>query len=290
MESITVANGSPSALALVGWFAFFYLYFGYGITLGYHRLLTHKALAVPKWLSYLIVSGGYLCLMGSPIVWVGVHRLHHQKADIVGQDPHAPEEGFLHAMFGWMTRMRNIQSDEELRKQVKDLVSDPVYRLLGDGHTAEQAMLCLGICIAWRVLIGLVFGWQVLAVNLLATAVVFFAPHMVNTICHIPSYGYRSHETVDQSRNVWWVGLWALGEGWHNNHHAIPTSARHGFKWYEIDITWYGIWFLEKVGLASKVVRPVDKPTPEMADVLVPEDAVAEAIVTPVEPTTTGVR
>ena len=136
----------------------------------------------------------------------------------------------------------------------------------------------------------MVFGWAVLAVNLLATAIVFFAPHMVNTVCHIPRFGYRSHDTVDRSRNVWWVGLWALGEGWHNNHHAIPTSARHGFQWFEIDITWYGIFLLEKLGLATKVVRPVAKPTRAMEQQLVPDDFAADAIIASPEPTASGVR
>lgn len=244
-----------NALGLVGWFFAFYLYFGLGITLGYHRLLTHKSLQVPKWLMYAIVSGGYLCLMGSPVTWVGVHRLHHQKSDMPG-DPHAPEDGFVHALVGWMTNMKEVQSDEDLQAQCKDLMKDPYLCLLGTGHTAGQALLCLFICIAWRVALCAVFGVGVLAVNLLATFIVFWSPQLVNTVCHLPNAGYRSHETKDKSRNVWWVGLLACGEGWHNNHHAFPTSARHGMQWWEVDITWYATVLLEKVGLAKNVVRP----------------------------------
>ena len=94
--------------------------------LGYHRLLTHKSLKVPRWLMYFIVSGGYLGLMGSPIVWVGVHRLHHQKSDLDG-DPHSPKDGFKHALYGWMFDMRKVQSDEELQKQVPDLMANRLF-------------------------------------------------------------------------------------------------------------------------------------------------------------------
>src|ERR1022692_2895914 len=122
-----------TSLTFVAWFIVFYLYHGLGITLGYHRLLTHKSLRVPRWLMYLIVSGGYFGLMGSPIVWVGVHRLHHQKSDLPG-DPHSPNEGFKHALYGWMFDMRRVQSDAELQAQVPDLMADPLFRLLGDTH------------------------------------------------------------------------------------------------------------------------------------------------------------
>lgn len=259
MESL-LPGGWSTALVLSSWFVFFYFYHGLGITLGYHRLLTHKSLVVPDWLKYLIVSGGYLSLMGSPVVWVGVHRLHHQKADIPGEDPHTPDEGFFHALLGWMTKMSSIQSDAELKKQVKDLLADPVFRLLGDTHTPKPAVMCLAMCILYRLGIFLLFGPAVLVMNLIATFTVFFAPQMVNTICHIPGLGYRNFETRDKSCNVWWVGLLALGEGWHNNHHAVPTSARHGMRWFEFDVTWMAVCLLERVGLAKNVVRPARRP------------------------------
>lgn len=92
--------------------------------------------------------------------------------------------------------------------------------------------------------------------SVLSTAIVFWSTQLVNAVCHLPSAGYRLHETKDDSRNVWWVALLAMGEGWHNNHHAIPKSARHGMAWWEFDITWISIWLLEKVGLAKNVIRP----------------------------------
>jgi fatty-acid desaturase len=237
------------------WFFVFYLYHGLGITLGYHRLLTHKSLKVPRWLSYFIVSGGYFCLMGSPIVWVGVHRQHHQKSDLPG-DPHSPRDGFKHALYGWMFDMRRVQSDEELQKQVPELMADPFYRMLGYTHDPYQAQLCLGLNVAFRVLLLVAFGWPAMMGSVLSCAIVFWSTQLVNAVCHLPGYGYRSHETYEDSLNVWWVALLALGEGWHNNHHAIPKSARHGMAWWEFDVTWMAVVVLEKLGLARNVIRP----------------------------------
>jgi stearoyl-CoA desaturase (delta-9 desaturase) len=244
-----------ATLSFVGWFLVFYVYHGVGTTLGYHRLLTHKSLKVPRWLMYFIVSGGYLGLMGAPITWVAVHRLHHQKSDLPG-DPHSPRDGFTHALVGWMFHMKEVQPQDELEKQVPDLLQDPVLRLLGCDHEPGQAQLCLISCIVFRLLIWAFFGPIALVANLLATIMTFWSTQLVNAVCHLQTAGYRSHDTREDSRNVWWVGILAMGEGWHNNHHAIPKSARHGMAWWEFDFTWYTIWCLEKLGLASFVIRP----------------------------------
>jgi stearoyl-CoA desaturase (delta-9 desaturase) len=244
-----------TALSFVGWFLVFYLYHGLGTTLGYHRLLTHKSLKVPRWLMYFIVSGGYLGLMGAPIVWVAVHRLHHQKSDLNG-DPHSPNDGFMHALVGWMFHMKELQPQDELERQVPDLLDDPVLKIFGTDHEPRQAMICLGSCILFRVLILAFLGPVAFAANLLASVMTFWSTQLVNAVCHLKTAGYRSHETREESRNVWWVGVLALGEGWHNNHHALPKSARHGINWWEFDVTWYSIWLMEKLGLAKLVIRP----------------------------------
>lgn len=237
--------------------AFFasYLYAGLGITLGYHRLLTHKSLTLPKWLEYTIVAGGYLCLMGGPIVWVAVHRLHHLKSDQPG-DPHSPREGFTHALYEWMFHMPEHQSDEEVARTCPEIIQDRFYRALGYSHSPDQAMKCLIINVAARLIMLAVFGWCVVVANVLATFIVFWSTQFVNTFCHMENHGYRSFNTREDSRNVWWVGILALGEGWHNNHHAMPKSARHGMATREFDITWMTIWLFEKLGLAKAVVRP----------------------------------
>ncbi|MBY0357021.1 MAG: fatty acid desaturase [Candidatus Obscuribacterales bacterium] len=239
---------------LVAFFAS-YVYAGLGITLGYHRLLTHKSLQVPKWLEYLVVAGGYLCLMGSPVIWVAVHRLHHLKSDQPG-DPHSPRDGVKHALYGWMFEMEKYQTNEEVKRVCADLIKDPVYRRLGCTHTPDQAILCFGISLAVRAVMLVMFGWVVVLANVLATAIVFWSTQCVNAYCHLQSQGYRSFNTREDSRNVWWVAILTLGEGWHNNHHAMPKSARHGMAPHEIDVTWITVWLFEKLGLAKAVVRP----------------------------------
>lgn len=244
-----------TALTFVAWTVIFYVVHGVGITLGYHRLLTHRSLQVPRWLMYLIVSAGYFAGMGSPIVWVGVHRLHHQKSDEDG-DPHSPRDGFKHALYGWMSKMYDYQSDEELQKQAADLMQDPVLRLLGTTHSPYQAILCAVLWVVFRLVLLALFGPVIFFASLVGSVGIFWSTQLVNAVCHQPDKGYRSYKTTEGSRNVWWVGLLACGEGWHNNHHAMPKSARHGIAWWEFDITWCTIWVLEKIGLAKNVVRP----------------------------------
>jgi stearoyl-CoA desaturase (delta-9 desaturase) len=258
---LTGGSALSIALTFAASFVLSYYYHAIGITLGYHRLLTHKALKMPKWLTYLVVSGGYLVLMGGPVNWVGVHRLHHQKSD-QPEDPHSPVQGgFKHALYGWMFTMADRQTNDELRRQVPDLLQDKGLCWFGVDHCAEQAKMCLAFCILFRFIILGLFGWAALAGNLVATFLVFWSPQLVNAVCHDKTQGYRLFDTRDESRNVWWVGLMALGEGWHNNHHAIPRSAQHGMAWWEFDVTWLTILFLEKLGLATDVVRPKYPPT-----------------------------
>jgi sn-1 stearoyl-lipid 9-desaturase len=266
-----------TALTFIGWFVVSYYYYGIGITLGYHRLLTHKSLKVPRWLMYVIVAGGYFCLMGSPVVWVGVHRLHHQKSDAPG-DPHSPNDGVWHALAGWMFGMDKVQSTDELHRAAGELMKDPFLVALGAEHKAWQAQMCLGINIVIRLGILYFFGWAACLANILALAIVFWSTQCVNAFCHLRSQGYRLFDTREDSRNVWWVALLTFGEGWHNNHHAMPKSARHGMAWWELDVTWMTIWALEKVGLATEVVRPDEhrmpwykgpKPTPAPAGVTI---------------------
>ncbi len=149
-----------------------------------------------------------------------------------------------------------VQSDEDLQRQAADLMNDPLYRKLGCDHGAYHAQLNLFFCVIFRVVLFLVFGWQCVVGNLIATFTIFWSTQFVNAFCHLPGLGYRTYKTTEDSRNVWWVGLLAVGEGWHNNHHAVPKSARHGLQWWEFDFTWCCIVVLEKLGLAKRVVRP----------------------------------
>lgn len=257
LASFNFAGQNTGLLTFFGWLVGAYLYAGLGITLGYHRLLTHRALKVPKWFMYFITFGGYFALMGAPLSWVATHRLHHQKSDQPG-DPHSPRDGFFHAFMGWWLtgEMAQKQPAADVRRQVQDLINDPFLAFFGTEHGAGQAQMCLWTNIAIRVAIFYFFGWQACLGAVLGSGFVFFGPQLVNTICHLKNRGYRNFEISDDSRNVFWVAMWALGEGWHNNHHAIPRSARHGMMWYEFDLTWCAISLLEMLGIAKDVVRP----------------------------------
>jgi fatty-acid desaturase len=236
-------------------FLFFYLYHTLGTTLGYHRLLSHRGLRVPKWLEYWIVSGGYLALEGAPIFWITTHRLHHRYSDHDG-DPHAPKDGLWHAFIAWMWDKKTKINALESRQLAPDLYRDRLYRLLHCGHTHWDGLLCLVLSVIYRVAIFAIFGPTVLLANLLATAMAFVGPLLVNTVAHLPRFGYETYPCGDNSRNVWFVALLSLGEGWHNNHHAFPQSARHGLTPKEIDATWIAICVLKFLGLAKDIRLP----------------------------------
>lgn len=241
-------------------FCIFYFYHTAGITLGYHRLLSHRSLVVPKWVEYLFVSGGYLTFEGSPIFWVATHRLHHRYSDHEG-DPHRPLDGLFHAFVSWMWKPKVLIDSKKSREQVPDLYRDPIYRLLHCNHNGWEGHLCLAIGVVFRVLIFYCFGFWVLLGNLAATAMAFLGPLLVNSIGHMRRFGYETYNCGDNSRNVWYVAMLSMGEGWHNNHHAFPQSARHGLKSSEIDPTWITIRLLEKLGIAHSIRLPkTDKP------------------------------
>ena len=229
---------SAFALAVFLWWATGSL----GIGMGYHRLLTHRGFKTPKWVEYSMAFLGTLALEGGPIPWVATHRIHHMHTDQDG-DPHSPSHGFWWSHLGWIlngTAPYTILPEELDR--VKDLTADPVHRWLTKWHIALQvvfAAMLFAIGGLPFVLWGIFFR-------------VIFALHatlFVNSASHV--WGSRRFETKDTSRNLWWVALISHGEGWHNNHHAHPSAARHGLAWYEIDVNWYGIWTLKQLGLIT---------------------------------------
>lgn len=236
-------------------FFLFYTYHALGITLGYHRILSHRSLVVPRWLEYLIVSGGYLSLEGSPIFWVSTHRLHHRYSDHEG-DPHSPNDGLWHAFIAWMWDRKIVISATQSRQIAPDLYRDPVYRFLHCRHTHWDGILCLMLAILFRLAIYIFLGPTVLVANLLASAMAFVGPLLVNTIAHLPQFGYETYPCGDSSRNVWFVAMLSFGEGWHNNHHAFPQSARHGLALREFDGTWVAVCLLKFLGLAKQIRLP----------------------------------
>ncbi|MGE0494970.1 MAG: acyl-CoA desaturase [Vulcanimicrobiota bacterium] len=218
-----------------------------GITLGYHRLLTHRSYRASPWLERLIVLMGSLSFQAGPAAWVAIHRSHHARSDREG-DPHSRAEGFWWSHVGWMLYLTPRRLDDSYtRRLARDILANPFYAFL-DRHYFK---LCLGT--GW--LLFILGGWSWLVWGMfLRVALVFHATWLVNSAAH--TFGYRSYATGDRSTNCWWVALLTMGEGWHNNHHAFPTSARHGLRWYEFDLTWLVISGLERAGLAWDVKLP----------------------------------
>ena len=218
-----------------------------GVTLCYHRVLTHRSLRLRKPVEYCFDLFGTLALQGDPIRWVAVHRKHHAHADRDG-DPHSIELGFKWAHVDWLYR-HNVAypTDDEIARYAPDLYADPFYRALAYAALPLQLALAVALFLAggwawvvWGVFVRLVFSYH-------STWFVNSAAHML---------GYRTYRTSDRSTNCWWVALLSFGEGWHNNHHAFPFSARHGLSWFELDMTWWHVKVLAFLRLADRIRIP----------------------------------
>jgi len=247
-------------------FAVMYLLTGFGVTVGYHRLLTHRSFTAPPAVRGTFAVLGSMSLQGAVIHWVADHRKHHTFTDEPG-DPHSPHlhggdgalgvlKGWWHAHTGWLFD-RGISERASARRFAPDLRKDPVIRFVDRKFFHWVA---LGLAIPF--LAGLVLSGFSLTAGLTALlwgglARIFLQHHAtwsVNSICHM--YGSRPFDTGDESRNNWIVALVAMGEGWHHNHHAFPTSARHGLTLRQFDPSYWLILGLERLGLASDVKRP----------------------------------
>jgi stearoyl-CoA desaturase (Delta-9 desaturase) len=257
---------SPADLAI---FALMYLLTAVGVTIGFHRLLTHRAFKTHGWLRYTLAVLGSMSLQGPVTDWVADHRKHHTFADEEG-DPHSPHAGrgaglrgmlagLWHAHVGWLFQTHGQASS---RRFAPDLVEDPTMRRINKGFPLIALLslalpFLLGLLLSGGSLIaglaGLLWGGLVR---------IFFVHHItwsINSICHF--FGRRRFATDDHSTNVFWLALPSLGEAWHHNHHAFPRSAFHGLRWYELDPSGWLILALARIGLAWDVVRV----TPELA-------------------------
>lgn len=222
---------------------------GIGICMTYHRLLTHRSFATrPKALEYLLTIIGCCASEGGPIGWVADHRKHHAYSD-EEEDVHSPNRGFGWAHFlWWMTPdVTAIHTPEYYDKWAPDLNADPVHRFLDRIHVLFPLAL-LGGLYAVGGMPWLVWG------GFMRSILVLHTTWLVNSATHI--WGYRTHPTRDTSTNLWWVALLTYGEGWHNNHHAFQTSARHGNRWWEVDMTYWTIRLMSLVGIAYAVKLP----------------------------------
>jgi len=251
--------GTVHALALLApWFfswsalglmIFLHWLFGsIGICLGYHRLLTHRSLQVPKWLEYAIATVGALALQGGPIFWVSGHRQHHAFTEDLDKDPYSAKRGFWWSHMLWIFYPRPEFFDQKCyQRYAPDLARDPYYQWLNRYFLLLQ--LPLGL------LLYALGGWSFVIYGMFLRAVILWhTTWLINSATHIT--GERAFETEDNSRNLWWTALLTYGEGWHNNHHAHPNVAPAGWHWWQIDPTWWVIQVLKSLGLAKRVVMP----------------------------------
>jgi fatty-acid desaturase len=237
-----------------------------GLTVGYHRLFTHRSFSCPLWVERTLAVLGCCCGQDSPTYWVAVHRRHHQYSD--GElDPHSPQRGFFWGHVGWLVLERdNLERGPLMDCYAKDLRRDPfqVWLVKHDnwifimfaswalifiagfgvaaltGSTAANAAQFGSSLVVWGAALRTVIAWHV--------------TWIVNSADHL--WGYRNYDTPDCSRNSIWLGVLCNGDGWHNNHHADPRSARHGHKWWECDPAWIAIRLMMALGLAKNPRLP----------------------------------
>jgi stearoyl-CoA desaturase (Delta-9 desaturase) len=254
-----------------------YLITAMGITVGFHRLLTHRAFATHTWLERTFAVLGSLAVQGSVLDWVADHRKHHAHTDQEG-DPHSPHvghgsglRGLVFAHVGWLLE---TQGQADWKKFAPDLYEDPGMRRIGRGFpwlvlVSLAIPTAAGFCVNGFTVGGAVQGlvWG----GLVRIFLVHHVTWSVNSVCHF--FGRRRFAVEDHSTNVGWLAVLSLGESWHHNHHAFPRSAFHGLRWYEIDLSGLAIIALQRVGLAWNVVRI----SPERQSAKIAHGAVAHA-------------
>lgn len=223
-----------------------------GICLGYHRYLSHKSFKLRTPAEFFVLLIGSLSGEGSPMTWAATHRLHHHKSDHDG-DPHSPLGAPWWGHILWIFVKRKDADQEILwRRYIPELVDRPIMKFFERTFPLwlwAQGLVLLGV--GWAVA-GPAFGISLLVWGMCVRMVLsYHSTWFVNSATHL--WGYRNYDTRDQSRNLWWVALVAYGEGWHNNHHAHPSVAPAGHRWWEIDMTWWTIRALQLTGLAYDV-------------------------------------
>jgi stearoyl-CoA desaturase (delta-9 desaturase) len=249
------------AMLVGGW-----LFTGLGITVGFHRLLTHRSFETYRPVKLFWMALGALSVEGSPLVWCAIHRRHHELSDLAG-DPHSPHlhgsslmgtlRGLWFAQAGWL--FTGYWTSPELARYVPDLLTDPALVLVD-----RLYYLWVLVSLALPTLMGgvMTWSWRGALLGLLWGGLVriFITHHItwsINSVCHV--FGRHDYETGDESRNNWLCGILGLGEGWHNNHHAFPTSARHGLAWWQVDASWLMIRAMQLAGLAWNVHLPSER-------------------------------
>jgi stearoyl-CoA desaturase (delta-9 desaturase) len=223
-----------------------WLFGSLGICLGYHRLLSHRSLRVPPWLEYILAILGALALQGGPIFWVAGHRQHHAHTEDIDKDPYSARRGFWWSHLLWLFYPKKEVFDyDAYKKFAPDLERQPFYRWLNRYYLLLQIPLGL--------LLYVMGGWSWLIYGMFVrTIILWHSTWLINSITHVS--GYRTFNTEDNSRNLWWAAILTYGEGWHNNHHAHPKVAKAGLQWWEVDMTWWAIVLLQRLGWARNSV------------------------------------
>ena len=237
----------PAVMTL---FFFYWLTACLGVTLGYHRLLSHRAFIVPRWLERFFATCGAISCQHGPIDWVGLHRHHHSFSD-TEVDHHNSKKGFWWSHMGWM--FKDVEALKAVPKLSADLIKDPYYRFLNKYFLLLQ--IPIGLClylIGTKIGVG---GWSLVLWGIpLRLVVVYHVTWLVNSATHC--WGSVAFDSGDSSKNNAWVAALTFGEGWHNNHHAFPNSARQGLFKGQIDLTWEHIKLLAKLGFAKNIKLP----------------------------------
>jgi len=238
---------APFTFSWGGLVAFFFLLWlagSIGIGVTFHRLLTHRGYKAPRWLEYAGTVCGMLASQGGAISWVAMHRIHHAQSDKPGQDLHTPKDGFWWSHIGWILCKIGMDRRQMEARYAPELVADPVQRVMNRIHVLPNVLVGFAL-FYWG-------GWSYLVWGMFLRLVVgLHVTWLVNSATH--TWGYRTYETPEGSTNLWWVGLLAWGEGWHNNHHAFQRSARHGLEWWELDANWLAIRALSALGVVKDV-------------------------------------
>ena len=245
----------------VGW-----LFSGMGVTIGFHRLLTHSSFQTYRPIRAVFMFLGALSVEGSPLVWCAVHRRHHALSDHPG-DPHSPHlhgegmwnsiKGFWYGHCGWL--LTHAWATPDLKRYVPDLLQE---RLLVAVDRMYYMWVIMSLAIPAGIGMLITGGWDGALMGIMwgGLARIFLGHHItwsINSICHV--FGQRQYETTDRSTNNVLCAILGFGEGWHNNHHAFPTSARHGLSWWQLDTSWLVILSMQKLGLAWNVKLPSEQ-------------------------------
>lgn len=243
-----LAIWSGVSLKAVGLCVLMYFVRMFGITAGYHRYFAHRSFRTSRPFRFMLALLGTLALQKGVLWWAAHHRKHHRYSDQPGDVHSVKQDGFWWAHVGWIMSSKYTETD---RDRIKDMASFPELRWLNRFWIVPFVLLCVVFYFA--------LGFQALVWGcFISTVVLFHATFCINSLMHM--VGRRVYDTSDESRNSMVLALITMGEGWHNNHHYYQTSVRQGFRWWEIDMSYYILVLLEKIG----AVWDLKRPTPEI--------------------------